>query len=57
MGHQHQVQGYEGMNGAASVVRGDAPTAEDGHAGLVGHSGRLFALGNSHLKQTALCSG
>lgn len=55
-GHQHQAQSYGGKNGHASMVRGDAPTAEDGRAGLVGHSARLFALGNSHLKQTPLCA-
>lgn len=56
MGHQHQAQSYGGKNEGASNVRGNAPTAEDGRAGLVGHSGRLFALGNSHLKQTPFCS-
>lgn len=57
MEHQHQSQSYGGKKKDASMVRGDAPAAENGRAGLVGHSGRLFALGDSHLKQTPLCSG
>lgn len=42
MGHQHQVQSYEGKNRGASMVRGHAPTTEDGCVGLVGHWGSLL---------------
>lgn len=56
MGHQHQAQSYREKNRGASTVRGGVPAAEDGWAGLVGHSGKLHTLGNSHLKQTPFFS-